>query len=376
MGPTDSTRWIVAQIGARRHYAVPAALSNAGLLACLYTDLHAGHSLAKLAGAIVPERFRPAPLRSILSRGIADVPAERICTLPGFTLRSLMRRSRNEGPGDAYRRWASANRAFNRTVVRSKWPDAGGVYVFNGAGLEILERAKQLGLRTIVDQTDAPFSIEERLLDEERERWPGWERGRITPSDWEPMAERERAEWNLADMILCGSEYVRDGVAAAGGPGECCRVIPYGFGHTHGATPNRMLRHPARELNVLFAGTLCLRKGIPYFGEAARRLSVAPVRFRAVGTQAVSESALGSLERYVEVAGTVPRSRMVEQYEWADVVVLPSISEGSANVCYEALAHGVPVVTTPHAGSVVRDGRDGFIVPIRDVDALVEVIER
>ena len=50
--------------------------------------------------------------------------------------------------------------------------------------------------------------------------------------------------------------------------------------------------------------------------------------------------------------------------------VLPSIVEGSAKTTYEAMAAGLPVVTTLNAGSVVRDGVDGFIVPIRDQDAL------
>ena len=40
------------------------------------------------------------------------------------------------------------------------------------------------------------------------------------------------------------------------------------------------------------------------------------------------------------------------------------------------MASGLPVVTTPNAGSVVRDGKDGFIVPVRDVDALRARIEQ
>jgi glycosyltransferase involved in cell wall biosynthesis len=66
---------------------------------------------------------------------------------------------------------------------------------------------------------------------------------------------------------------------------------------------------------------------------------------------------------------------MAEHYAWADVFLLPSICEGSATVCYEALAAGVPVITTENAGSVVRDGVDGFIVPIRDAEAVVERLE-
>ena len=43
---------------------------------------------------------------------------------------------------------------------------------------------------------------------------------------------------------------------------------------------------------------------------------------------------------------------------------------------YEAMAAGLPVITTPNSGSVVRDGTDGFIVPVRDIAALKDRIER
>src|SRR5262249_11308352 len=69
-------------------------------------------------------------------------------------------------------------------------------------------------------------------------------------------------------------------------------------------------------------------------------------------------------------------SQMALPYAWADVFLLPSVCEGSATVTYEALAAGLPVVCTPNTGSVVRDGVDGFIVPVGDVDAIVERLER
>jgi starch synthase len=55
----------------------------------------------------------------------------------------------------------------------------------------------------------------------------------------------------------------------------------------------------------------------------------------------------------------------------ADVFVLPSLIEGMPLVVLEAMACGVPVITTTHGpGDVVRDGIDGFFVPIRDPEAI------
>ena len=63
---------------------------------------------------------------------------------------------------------------------------------------------------------------------------------------------------------------------------------------------------------------------------------------------------------------------LLRHFEWADVFCLPTLSEGSATVTYEALASGVPVICTPNAGSVVREGIDGFLVPIRDAEGIAE----
>jgi glycosyltransferase involved in cell wall biosynthesis len=77
----------------------------------------------------------------------------------------------------------------------------------------------------------------------------------------------------------------------------------------------------------------------------------------------------------VELTGAIPRSEIIGPYTWADVFLLPSICEGSATVIYEALAAGIPVICTANAGSVVRDGIEGFIVPIRDHQAIIDKVE-
>ncbi|MDW8293031.1 MAG: glycosyltransferase, partial [Anaerolineae bacterium] len=65
----------------------------------------------------------------------------------------------------------------------------------------------------------------------------------------------------------------------------------------------------------------------------------------------------------------------VSAYQQADIFVFPTIEEGSALVTYEAMACGLPVITTPNAGALMQDGEEGFLIPIRDVEALAERIE-
>lgn len=115
---------------------------------------------------------------------------------------------------------------------------------------------------------------------------------------------------------------------------------------------------------MLTVGAVGLRKGSPYVGGVSRLLA-GEVEFRMVGPLELLPEAQKKLAASVELTGPIPRSEMRKQFEWADVFLLPSLCEGSAISVYEALAAGLPVICTENTGSVVRNGIDGYIVPIR-----------
>ncbi len=359
---------LVAMIGARRHYSVPRALHEGGVLERFYTDLCADVGVLRGIASVVPPPLIGENFKKMLGRHVAGVPADKITSFTAFGLRRTLRARRTKSPDRRVRAYADWNAEFGRLVVGS-WPsEADGVYVFNGAGLEIMEHAADRGATRILDQTAAPWAVEESTLAEERKRWPGWDYEGATRADWMPMAEREQREWSLADTIICGSPYVLESIRTLMGPCKKCVVVPYGISAGSLRAGGRERREG--PLRVLFAGTVQLRKGIQYVMEAAKVLDPKAFVFRAVGPIRVAQKGVYALEQHVELAGYMSRVSLEKQYEWADVLVLPSVSEGSANVCYEALAAGLPVITTSHAGSVVRDGMDGFVVPIRSAGAI------
>lgn len=108
-------------------------------------------------------------------------------------------------------------------------------------------------------------------------------------------------------------------------------------------------------------------------GEVARRLK-GQAEFRMVGPIDIQSEVRDQLAKSVELTGPIPRGEMRAQFEWADVFYLPSLCEGSATACYEALAAGLPVICTENTGSVVRHGIDGYIVSIRDIEDTTEIL--
>jgi glycosyltransferase involved in cell wall biosynthesis len=127
---------------------------------------------------------------------------------------------------------------------------------------------------------------------------------------------------------------------------------------------------------VLWLGNVILRKGIQYLIEAAQLLHDSPVRFIVAGMIGVRRSAIAQAPPNIEWLGEIPRSDTHQIYTSCDIFVLPTISDGFAITQLEALAYGLPVITTPNCGRVVEDGVTGFIIPPRDPASLAIAIER
>ncbi len=366
---------LVAQIGARRHYAVPAALYRAGLLAGLYTDVCMAAPWLRMVGKVLPTSWPLPGWKSLREREPVGVPDAKVTCL--WSIPWAMRRIRQRNaPGGQYARWTAQNEAFGREVVRRGFGSADSVYAFNGAAIEIFEAAKARGLTCILDMTIAPLETIEKLHSEERERFPLLESDGYVPNPPEIMIQRERREWELADIILCGSEYVATSLAQVGVQSTQCQIVRWGYSGPS-VEANRSDR--TGPLTVLIAGTIELRKGIPYILQAAQRLPLKQFRFRFVGPSRIGRQQLEEWELLrqlremgiqIEFTGAIPRSEMTREYQNADVLLHPSLAEGSANVCYEAMAHGLPVIATPNAGAAITDGVEGLLIPIRDPEAI------
>lgn len=343
-----------------------------------YTDLSAEVWWLRLAG-LLPDCILPPSMKRLLARKIPAVPKDKTTHFSRFGISRILQRDRATGANEWGKHTLAANMQFCSLVQANGLGEANAIYAFNVAALELFRHATSLEMIRILEQTAAPVAFDEKLLAEERKLWPGWEQ-EFDSVDWKSMAEREKGEWDLADVILCGSDYVARAVASEGGPGKRCMVVPYGVlavDKEPSPRPSpRILGVGDRPLRVLAVGNITLRKGFQYLMRAMETLKNDRVVCRVVGQVMVNPQARAQLSEQMELAGPVARDQVREHYDWADVLVLPTLSEGSANVCYEALATGLPVITTDHAGSVVRNGIEGFIIPIRSADAIVGAVRK
>ena len=355
---------IVAQIGARHHYAIPRMLANKGCLEALYTDASANRGFGRMCDALLPVTMRRGRIKTLLERRIRGVAKKQVrCTDRLLWQKVVTRWTDPDALGAQFKEGV----LFGRAMQQWGFGNATGVYSMFGEGLEFLKAAKIQGLRVAVDVFITP--IAHRIVSDERRSHPAWE-GTNCETD-ERSEPRIREVLELADLLLCPGQNVVDGVKFFGEAlVQKCRIVPYGSGIDFNGRRNEPI--PGR---VLFGGTAELRKGIHYFAAAAQQLRASGINadFRVAGnaTESIRTQPACSALRFL---GRIPRDTMQEEMLRADVLVLPTLAEGSASVIAEALAAGLPAITTPSAGSIIIHDQSGILVPERNSSELAAAI--
>jgi glycosyltransferase involved in cell wall biosynthesis len=187
---------------------------------------------------------------------------------------------------------------------------------------------------------------------------------------------REEAEYAQADAITVPSGFALRSFVEMGVPQEKLHRIPYGVRLDRF---QRVAEPPRNKFEILFAGTVSLRKGVPYLLQAFKELRHPNKRLRLVGP--VRPEMHEIFHRFdltdVEVVGAVPQSKMAEFMSSSHVMVLPSIEEGLALVQGQALACGCPLISSAHTGGedLFSDGVEGYLVPIRSSEAIRERLQ-
>ncbi|MEO0445631.1 MAG: glycosyltransferase family 4 protein [Verrucomicrobiota bacterium] len=281
--------------------------------------------------------------------------------------------------GDEFRRVSLDHAKWLATAVACDLQKREGglgdlFFSYDTTFLEPAELARRLGTPAVLGQVD-PGRLEAELVREEALRWKGWEpvwEGGTAMNDY---FDRQEAEWNVADRIVVNSQWSKELLVKQGVPPDRLTVIPLAFEPTN-SKPNQPTAKSSAPLRVLWLGVVTLRKGFPYFLEAARRVPRAVAEFRVVGRIDVSEEAFRDLPAHVEIVGSVPREEVEEHYAWADIFAFPTLSDGFGMTQLEAMDAGLPVISTPCCGEVVVDGECGLRIPPRNGEALAEGVIR
>jgi glycosyltransferase involved in cell wall biosynthesis len=364
-------RVAVVQDGARLHYAVPVALHRNGSLEAMFSEWFLKNRLVyRVFGSLVRLLNQPT-LRGLVERTCDEIPASKVHINLAVLLQQIRVRDRRL-TSEAYYKWSAET--VGAWIARQGMGRVNVLFGFiRNIDPKLCKRCQEMGMLTVGDQMIAPSTVEAEEYQAQSERWPGWEPPSNRP-DFELMNDMEQQSWAALDRVTCASDYVRDGLLRQGVAAEKVSVIHYPIDTGHFPEIRREVR--PGPVRVGFIGAVGLRKGAPYFLEVAKRLGSPNLKFEMIGPLLLSPEGAARFSPHVELVGRVARSRIPEYLRQFDIYLFPSTCEGSAGSVMEAMAYGMPVVTSPNSGSVVRDGVDGMIRAYDDVDGLAACVQK
>jgi len=369
---------ILSHSGKQHSYQVAAAMYELGVLERFYTSSYVTSAwiqqyLGSGSNNLLSRRFIPG-----LPSGMVD--ANWRFELPEIILRKLSGKSRRVQEAvyrrdvkfDSYMAEKLKNRIYNSSGSKQFF------WGFQGSCHASLASAEYAGLETVAELSTAHVTAAKKILGEEAKLHPEWAGSidnLVFPKEYELRLTEEPL---LAQHVVAASSFTMATLLEAGVPGDRISLLPLGAdtGHIHyrERVDDRISRRPLR---LLYAGTITQRKGIVYLLEAVRKLGKeSGVELHIIGGIQGDDGPLKSYSDCFTLHGAVSQEELFIKYGEFDALVLPTVFEGFGLVIVEAMAAGLPVITTEHSigPEVIIDGENGFIIPIRDVDALVNAI--
>jgi glycosyltransferase involved in cell wall biosynthesis len=347
--------------------AVLASLQDADLLARYITTV--GWSNDSLLARRLPRRGYALPGEKIHAQPLREI----VRLLAGAAgVRALVEHERGWASIDQV--WRNLDETAARHLCAHKRQDGiTAVYAYEDCALNVFEAADDLHVRRIYDLPIAYWETSQRLLGEEAERYPDWAPTLTGTRDSAEKLARKTRELELAEMVICPSEFVLESLPQSARDSKRCVVVPFGSPRIDAPkTPSENGRGPLR---VLFAGAMTQRKGLADLFAAMQRVQTSEIALVVMG------SPLMPLDWYRQRAQFIyepprPHAEVLQLMRSCDVFVLPSLVEGRALVQQEAMACGLPLLATKNAGGddLITDGETGFLLPIRSPDAIAERI--
>lgn len=350
---------LVTHPGRQHSHQAALALQKAGRLAGYW----AGVPCLEEHGRLVPRSlwrrlvpYAPVPLEPDRVRWVPWVPA--------------MRRLGDRLPGGAAREADfAACRLFDRWAAR-RLPRAGapvsGIIACEISALSTFRAARARGMTTLLDAPSIHWAAQDRLHGTSDP--PGLHR-RILRVKEEEIA--------LADHILTVSELARQTYLDAGIAADKVHAVPLGADLSLFRPDGAEGGAPRQGFTFLFAGAAIHRKGFDLLLQAFARVAAAvpDALLRAVGPRGDATHLVDAHAGLpIEMAGAKDQRGLAAEFRRADCLVLPSRNDSYAMVVTEALAAGLPVIVSEMVGAkdLVREGKNGWIVPAGDAGALAE----
>jgi glycosyltransferase involved in cell wall biosynthesis len=265
------------------------------------------------------------------------------------------------------------NGKFQRAIAAESIAASNTVIGFDTSSWLLVDRAHHAGKPFVLDQSHAhPRASQESALRVARD-FPAWEE--TFPPMLPELLEKQNQEYEQADVIVAASTFGRETLIANEVSADKIRTNPYGVDLS--AFRPREQESKSRPFRFIFTGSLLARKGVPLLLAAWEKLRPKDAELWLLGQVNPKVRKLIPDLPGLRVLGRRSRPELIDLLRSCDVFVLPSYFEGFGLVLLEALACGLPVITTTATAGpdIIKRDHDGWVIEPGNLEELVEAME-
>tara|TARA_B110000305_G_scaffold93919_1_gene105812 strand:- start:2322 stop:3467 length:1146 start_codon:yes stop_codon:yes gene_type:complete len=266
----------------------------------------------------------------------------------------------------------SISKSFGQFSQRQLNSDTDIFVGWSSASLEAIKPAQGFGTKVIIERGSTHISSQTDVLRDAYKQF-----GLFFNETKVEMIEREEQEYALADKIFVPSKYAAQTFVDRGIAAD--KIIVNGMGVDFEMFQAPSSRSLDRMPRIVFAGGVGIRKGVPWLLKAFKRLS-SKAELHLIGPVSPDYEKMLRKEigANVFVRGALPGHDLSSEYGRGDIFCLPSLEEGYGMVIPQAMACGLPVVTTNVVGAadLLQHAHNGLIVSPADSTALSDALER
>jgi glycosyltransferase involved in cell wall biosynthesis len=243
--------------------------------------------------------------------------------------------------------------------------------IWGWAAYYTIKSANRKKTLTILQQSSSANLHQNQILKEEYIKL-GLELDEINP---QIIINRQKKEAEIADYILCPSIYVANTfINVYNIPKTKILIQPY-------AVDTNLFKMNKRKTDdvfrIIYVGNIGVAKGIHYLIDALELLQKNNVPYECLLIGKIKDNYMNYFNKkrhLFKYLGKVPHNELNDYYNSSSVFVFPTLDDGFGLVLFEAMASGLPVIATTNCGAstIIKDGEEGFIVPIRDSNAIFE----
>lgn len=264
------------------------------------------------------------------------------------------------------------NSFFDSWVVRKiKSMEFDVLIGYETSSLKASEYFKECGGIFILDHASEHWKFQEKIISEEKKN--GYLISDVKSALFDHINEIKEKELELADYVLTPSSYSMNSLVEAGVSENKVIKLPYGV-NLSTFTLKKEFRKDEKFV-ILFVGSIIPRKGVQYVLQSFKELKLKNAKVVLAGNVAGDgQKILNQYRGYYEHIPYLSDHSLVSLYQRADLLVIPSLMDSFGLVVLEAMACGTPAIVSLNTGAkdLIEDGKNGFTVPIRNVDSIKE----